>query len=348
MRCFLLPLCLLVWPVLDATAQIAAPTDSSEAHYVSKGVTDQPFLLEVLDARRTVSNTLLVRLAITNQGNAPMRPAHDFSGNDNPTDADTIASLYAVDPNGQTKYTVLRDASGRPLCSRIAPEIKPGERRTLYAQLLSPPDTSSSIKIIFPKADPILSVPIGLPQAGEPIPPDAAIGDPGRVPVPAAPVPVAPSSSIDQPTSNNLPNVYTNQTQLVGSGTPLKGIGSIDSANSTVPFTVEAVDLKTSAAGAILRLAITNNGSGNLDATGQFNGGVGATGDPREVSGVYLVDAASKQRFQATHTTKLDPAMGPGERRTLEAQFPAIPATVKSVYVYFPHAAPISNVPVGR
>ena len=38
--------------------------------------------------------------------------------------------------------------------------------------------------------------------------------------------------------------------------------------------------------------------------------------------------------------------MGPGERRALEAQFPPIPATVKSVYVYFPHAAPIANVPV--
>ena len=350
MRRLLLPLCLLTLLAArpDVSAQIAGSEDTTRTTYTAKGMTDQPFAVEIINARRTVSNSLLVRLTLTNLGTAPMRPEHDFSGNDNPADANTIASLYAVDPNGQAKYTVLRTADGRPLCSRITPELRPGERRTLYAQLSSPPDTSSSVKIIFPKADPILHVPIGLPAAGEPIPPEADFGNPVNIPSPAAAVPVAPSSFIDQPTSNNLPDTYTNQTQLIGSGTPLKGIGSIDTNNATVPFTVEAVDLKASAAGAVLRLAITNNSSGPLDATGQFNGDIGATGDPREIGGVYLVDAASKQRFQATRTTKLDPAMGPGERRTLEAQFPAIPATVKSVYVYFPHTAPISSVPVSR
>ena len=338
-----------------AAAQIPDAPDTTSAHYSAKGMTDQPFTVEVLDARRTVSNSLLVRLAVTNHGTAPLRPEHDFSGNSNPLDANTISSLYAVDPNGQTKYAVLRDARGRPLCSRIVPEIKPGERRTLYAQLFSPPDTSSSVKIIFPGADPILAVPIGLPQAGEPIPPEAAIGDPGSVPAPAAAVPLAPSSANDQPTSNNLPTVYTNQTQIIGSGSPMKGIGAIDSGNATVPFTVEALSLKASTTGATLRLAFTNNGSGNLDATGQFTAGIGGVGDPLQISGVYLVDPASQLRFQVVRTSetqalcsKIDPAMGPGERRTLEAQFPVIPLSVKSVYVYFPHTAPISSVPVTR
>ena len=44
--------------------------------------------------------------------------------------------------------------------------------------------------------------------------------------------------------------------------------------------------------------------------------------------------------------TFLDPVLGPGERRVLEAQFPPLPATVKSVYVYFPHTSPIADVPV--
>ena len=235
------------------------------------------------------------------------------------------------------------------------PDLKPGERRTVYAQLASPPDTSSSIKIIFPHADPILHVPIGLPEAGEPIPPEAAIGDPGAVVPPAAPVPVAPSSAIDQPTSNNEPNVYTNQTQIVGSGASRKGIGSVDSVAATVPFTVEVLGLKATGDGATLRLAFTNNGSGNLDPTGQFTTGLGDAGDARQISGVYLVDPASQQRFQVLRTTetnamcsKIDPVLGPGERRTLEAQFPAIPPGVKSVYVYFPHATAIPDVPVTR
>ena len=342
--------------VATVPAQIAGTTDAVGTTYSGKGMTDQPFTVEVLDVRRTVSNSLLVRLALTNHGSASIRPEHDFSGNGNPADANTISSLYAVDPNGQTKYTVLRDAGGRPLCSRIDPELKPGERRVVYAQLLSPPDTSSSVRIVFPKADTIQGVPIGLPQAGEPIPPEAAIGNPGGVPAPAAPVPIAPSSAIDQPTSNNLPDVYTNQTQIVGSGTPLKGIGQIDSGNSTVPFTVEVTDLKTTPAGATLRLTMTNNGSGILDASGnQFTGGIGGLGDSQQISGVYLVDPASQQRFQVVRTSettaqcsKIDPALGPGEHRPLEARFPAIPASVKTVYVYFPHTAPITSVPVTR
>lgn len=350
----LAPLCLLFSWNTTAPAQIAAATDSSKAHYAAKGMTDQPFTVEVLDARRTVSNSLLVRLALTNHGTAPLRAGQDFSSYGNPADANKISALYAVDPNGQTKYPVLRDAHGQALCSRLVPDLKPGERRTVYAQLFSPPDTSSSVKIVFPRADPILRVPIGLPQAGEPIPPEATIGDPGSAPAPAAPVPIAPSAAIDQPTSNNLPDVYTNQTQIVGSGTPLKGIGSIDSSNSTVPYTIEVLGLKATPAGATLRLAITNNGSGILEAAGQFTTDIAASSNARQINAVYLLDPVGKERFQVAAGTetnalsKIDPALGPGERRALEVNFPAIPPGVKTVYVYFPHTTPIPNVPVIR
>lgn len=358
MRRLSFPLCLftLLAACPRLPAQIAGPVDTVQTTYTAKGMTDQPFSVEIINARRTVSNSLLVRLTLTNLGTAPIRPVHDFSGNANPADADTIASLYAVDPNGQAKYPVLRTADGRPLCSKVAPELKPGEHRTLYAQLLAPPDTSSSLTINFPKADPILHVPIGLPQAGEPIPPEAGAGEPLGVPAPAAALPVAPSSAIDQPGSNNQPNVYTNQTQLIPSGTAFKAIGSVTSANSTVPFTVEVLDLKSTPSGATLRVAMTNNGSGNLDATGQFIGGFGSPGDPHDLRGVYLADPVSQRQFKVSQdpqaggakTSKVDPPLGPGERRVLEAQFPMVPAGIKSVYVYFPRAAAISNVPVSR
>ena len=307
-------------------------------NYTAKGMTDQPFAVEVLEARRTLSNTLLVRLALTNRGTAPLRPEHDFSGNSNPADANRISALYVVDPNGRAKYAVLRDAQGQALCSSIVPEIQPGERRVVYAQLLLPPDTSSTVSVIFPKADPILNVPLGLAQAGLPGLPETTTGNPAGAPVPSTPAPLAPAVGIDQPTSNNLPNVYTKQTQLVASGTPLKGIGSVESSNSIVAFTVEVLDLKTTAAGATLRLAFTNNGSGVLDAAGLFTGGASDLANDRQISGVYLVDAASKQRYEVVRASqtnamcsKIDPAFGPGERRMLEARFPAIAASVKSV-----------------
>ncbi len=61
---------------------------------------------------------------------------------------------------------------------------------------------------------------------------------------------------------------------------------------------------------------------------------------------MYLIDPVSKQRFNVLTAPKIDPVLGPGERRLLEAPFPPIPASVKSVYVYFPHATPIADVPV--
>ncbi len=350
------PIYLLSSLATTARAQIGGSVDTTETRYIARGMTDQPFTVEVLDARRTVSNSLLVRLALTNTGTAPIHSGQDFSGNGNPVDDNKISSLYAVDPNGQMKYVVLRDARGFALCSRVVPDLQPGERRMVYAQLFSPPDTSSSLKIIFPHADPILHVPIGLPQAGEPIPPEASIGNPaGNAATPAAAVPIAPSAAIDQPMSNNEPSVYTNQTELVPSSSPLKGIGSIDNSTTSIPFTVEVLGLKASASGATLRLVLTNNGSGSLDAAGQFTAGLGSLGNDQQISGVYLLDAATQQRFLVERTSetaaqcsKIDPALGPGERRTLEARFPAIPPGVKSVYVYFPHATPISSVPVTR
>ena len=349
-------LLILALSVAGAPAQIPGHVDTGVRNYRSDGMTDQPFTLEVINAHRTVSNTMLLRLAITNQGTAPMAIQYDFAGNTNPAELGKISALYALDPNGRKKYEVLRDASGATLCSRIDPAINPGERRVVYAQLAAPPDTSSAFDLYFPKAGAILTIPIGLPEAGEPIPPNAPVTELGRAPGPAAPVQPGPSSAIDQPTSNNQPNVYTNQTNPVPNGSRDKAIGSVESANSTVPFTVEALGLKAPAGQrAVLRLALTNNGSGNLIDTGQFTNTVGSLSDPTQITGVYLVDPATSQRFEVVHETetkalcsRIDRPLDPGERRLLEATFPPIPVTVKSVYVYFPHASQITDVPVTR
>ena len=350
------PLILLTLSAGALRAQIPSPVTTGVPNYHADGSTDQPFMLEVIDARRTVSNSLLLRVALTNKGTAPMTIRYDFAGNSNPVELGKISSLYALDPNGRKKYDVLRAASGGSLCSRVDPPLRPGERRVLFAQIAAPPDTTSSFDLYFPKATPILNVPIGLPQAGEPIPAEASIGEPGAVPVPAAPVQPGPPAAIDQPTSNNLPNVYTNQTNVVPNGSPGKAIGSIQSANSTVPFTVEALGLKApTGQRAVLRLALTNNGSGELIATGQFNGGTADLSGPQQITGVYLLDPATKLRYDVVRESqtqalcsRIEPDMKAGERRTVEATFPPLPASVKSVYVYFPHASQITDVPVTR
>ena len=360
MKCCL-SLCLfapLVWalaPIVPAAAQIPAPTDTTVRSYTADGMTDQPFTIEVLGTRRTVNNVLYVRMALTNRGTSPLDPRQDFSGDTNPTDNDRISALFAVDPNGRKKYPVLRNAQNHPLCSRIEPPVKPGERRLLGAQFAAPPDTTGSVDVYFPKATPILGVPIGLPDAGQPLTDDGAAIIAPSVTVQPGTVPIAPPAAINQPTSNNEPNVYTNETNPTVAGKPDKGIGSVLSANSTVPFTIDVLGVSAGAGNrhAMLRLAITNNGSGELIATGQFNGEVAEPNEGQLISGVYLIDPISKSRFTVvrengtkTLCSKIDPPLSPGERRVLEAQFAPIPMTVKSVYVYFPHATPVANVPV--
>ena len=342
--------------VPGARAQIVGSAIPGDPVYRANGATDQPFTVEVLGARRTASNSLLVRLALTNNGAVPLLIKNEFSGTTNPTEAKKISAIYAVDPNGQKKYGVLSDAQGQTLCSRLEPDLQPHERRELFAQLASPPDTSSAVNIFFPRATAILQVPIGLPGAGEPQPVGASIGDPGNYPAPAAPVPIAPTSAIDQTTTNAPPNVYATVPGPLAADTPAKAVGSIQSGNSTTPFIVEALGIKRGGGAngnAVLRLALTNNGSNALDATGQFTTGLSDLADPHGISGVYLIDPKSQVRYAVvsesqTHAlcSTVNPPLNTGEQRQLEAQFPALPATTRSVSVYFPHASPINDVPV--
>jgi hypothetical protein len=148
-------------------AQIpAAPTSGGEPHFMLNGMTDEPFAIEVLDAHRTVGNTLLVRLALTNRGQAPLTVQYDFAAAEKPAETGKISGVYAIDPNGEIKYTVLRNAQGTAICSRLETPLQPGERRSLFTQLGAPPDTSPTVSIFFPHAGRIENVPVGLPTAG--------------------------------------------------------------------------------------------------------------------------------------------------------------------------------------
>lgn len=174
-----------------------------------------------------------------------------------------------------------------------------------------------------------------------------------RAQIPAAP-PLGSAATPDQPGASYRPDQYVNQQGLTPPNSRGVATGSVQSANSDTPFTVEAVSFeRTGASRATLRLALTNNGSGLLEAAGQFTAGVSDPADAQRISGVYLIDPKTKQRLEVVRETpaaalcsKIDPALKPGERRMLEAEFPAPAAGVTSVYVYFPHASPMADVPL--
>ena len=67
----LLALLALASPV---SAQIPGHTDSGVRNYAAHGTTDQPFTVQVVGARRTIENILLLKLSITNNGTGPLQP----------------------------------------------------------------------------------------------------------------------------------------------------------------------------------------------------------------------------------------------------------------------------------
>lgn len=352
-------LALLAAPLV-CRAQIPAAPSPTALVYRASGTTNEPFSVEVVDARRASGNTLVVRLNLRNDGSGPLNVRYDFAANTNPADARKVSGLYLIDPNGRTRLEVLRDAGGAALCSTVDPDLAPGERRMVSAQFPAPATTSNAVEVHFPKTvEPIVGVPVSLSAGGEPIPanapltnPPATLSDP-----PATTATAQPSPAIETPGTNFRPDVYTNQ--LPGSepvaGAAKKTSGHVQASNSDVPFTVEVLSLRRINDGAQLelRLALTNNSSGVFDVGDYFTTGRTDTANARRISGVYVVDAKTQARAAVTldasgraacsEVTPLDP----GERRELSARLaPAPPAGTRTVYLYFPQASPIADVPL--
>ncbi|MBV9657753.1 MAG: hypothetical protein JO295_06545 [Verrucomicrobia bacterium] len=352
------------WTAAPGRAQIPAAPPPTAVVLRAHGATDQPFNVQVIDARRAVGQTLILRLTLTNEGRAPLAPRFDFAGSTlNAADQNRIAGLYFIDPNGQQKYAVLRDAAGVAQCSLIDPPLVPGEHREVRATFPAPPATSNTISVFFPKTtEPIAGVPIGLSAGGEPVPANAPLpGQPSPPPTVSASTP----PPANNPESNFKPNVYTNE--LPGSapaptGTTKKTVGHIQAANSDAPFTVEVISLhRISDHQLDLKLALTNNSSGPLDVGEYFTGGLADTGNARRISGVYLVDPLSQSRYNVSRDpqnhaacSEVDPPLAPGERRELTARLVGPQATARNrnaqppanFYLYFPQASPIAEVPV--
>lgn len=355
-----LALAVLLVPAVTSRGQIPAAPSPTGVVYRASGTTNEPFSVEVIDARRASGNTLVVRLNLRNDGSGPMNVGYDFAAKAAPAELHKVSGLYLVDPNGRVRLDVLRDAAGTALCSTVDPDLAPGERRMISAQFPAPAVTSNAVEVHFPRtAEPIVGFPVGLSTSGEPIPANAPVTTQPTARLNPAPTSAAaqPSPSIETPGTNFRPNVYTNQ--LPGSeplaGAVKKTSGHVQAANSDVPFTVEVLSLKRVKGGneLDLRVALTNNSSGPFDVGDYFTAGRDDTANARRISGVYVVDPKTQARATVTKDAAGRAAcsevrpLDPGERRELSARLgPAPAAGTRTVYLYFPQASPVADVPV--
>ena len=364
------PLLLALGALLTTTrglAQIPAAPSPTALVYRARGTAIQPFSVEVLDVRRGAGETLVVHLALHNDGNAPLTPGLEFAATPparTAADANRISGLHLVDPNGQKRLDVLRDAAGVPQCSVLVPPLAPGERREVSATFPAPPPTSNTINVFFPATtQAIVGVPIGLAAAGEPIAVNKPL-TPTKASATALNPPAVSASTpppASNPESNFKPNIYSNQ--VPGSApsveTPKKAVGRVQAGNSSVPFTVEVLALRRAADGHLdLNIALTNDSTGPFDVGTFFTSGLTDRTNARKISGVYLVDPATKLRYLVARDAQnlaqcsaVDPVLGPGERRELTARLAAPPnggnvTLPRSLYLYFPEASPIPDVAV--
>jgi hypothetical protein len=121
---------------------------------------------------------------------------------------------------------------------------------------------------------------------------------------------------------------------------------------ATAGTRIEAVELKLDGGGMMtLTLKIYNDSDRSLDLVSRMQGD--GAGDSRDVSGIYLIDAANKKRYLPVKDTAgkcvcaiIQTSVAAKSTLTIWAKFAATPATVKTVSAMVPLFLPLDGVPV--
>lgn len=121
---------------------------------------------------------------------------------------------------------------------------------------------------------------------------------------------------------------------------------------ATAGTRIEAMDLKLDGAGMMtLTLKIYNDGDKELTLSSRLIGE--SAGDSRDVSGIYLIDAANKKRYMTVKDTAgkcicaiVQSAVPAKGTMTIWAKFAATPATVKTVSAMVPLFLPLDGIAV--
>lgn len=103
--------------------------------------------LVVNSAVRDQGGFVTVSGRVTNSGSR-LWVAADWRGDERELakNASSVAGASLVDKVGRKKYLVLRDTSGRCLCTRFVGGVKSGDTADWYAQFPAPPEESSKVE----------------------------------------------------------------------------------------------------------------------------------------------------------------------------------------------------------
>jgi hypothetical protein len=137
--------------------------------------------VQLLEVTRVSGGTIDVRFTVSCAADAPAPvPIAELFASA-PTDAGTVADVFAVDEASGKKYFVVRDADRRPVGSRDLDAIAPGGSREFWTRIGAPPPGVAAVTIHVPRTPPFSGVPIADPHAADGQPPGEPLPRAGRM-----------------------------------------------------------------------------------------------------------------------------------------------------------------------
>ena len=148
--------------IVNTTATMAtAPPAAAPSGIASADGETSGAKAVVQELKRTGNGTVSLKFTITNGSDKRVNSGYNFADKDHEViDHGTVGGVQLVDEAGKKKYLVVRDTSGKCVCSSGVNDIKPGETTNLWARFPAPPDTVQKITVIVPHFQPMDDVPI--------------------------------------------------------------------------------------------------------------------------------------------------------------------------------------------
>lgn len=116
--------------------------------------------IELQELKRVTGGTVMLRFAIINDGDQPLKFGYDFA-QQGTKDFANVGGTYLLDPVGKKKYLVVRDSQGTCDCSKGLKELALKQRVNVWARFPAPPDNVDKIGVVVPHFSPMDDVPLG-------------------------------------------------------------------------------------------------------------------------------------------------------------------------------------------
>jgi len=148
--------------VLVGTALAAQPpSQTTPAKALATADGEKPgSRIEVQELKRVSGGTVMLRFAIINDGDQPLKFGYDFA-QQGTKDFANIGGVHLIDPVGKKKYLVVRDSQGNCDCSKGLKDLAVKQRVNVWARFPAPPDNVDKIVVVVPHFSPMDDTPLG-------------------------------------------------------------------------------------------------------------------------------------------------------------------------------------------